>query len=468
VGTSSERLWGGHFKEPMDELMERFGASIDFDRLMWRQDILASMAHARMLARQGIITPEEAEAILKGLEQVAQEIAEGKMSFSPSLEDIHTHVEARLKQLIGPAAGKLHTARSRNDQVATDLRLWIMDAIRELDGLLLEYQRALLEQAEANLDIIMPGYTHLQRAQPVLFSHHLMAYLEMAWRDRQRLSDCLQRVSVLPLGAAALAGTTFPVDPQFVARELGFKDVAGNSMDAVASRDFALEFLCTLMITQLNFSRLAEELVLWSSAEFGFVSLPEGFTTGSSIMPQKKNPDAAELVRAKTGRVIGAVVNLAVVLKALPMAYNKDLQEDKPAVFDAFNNVADSARVMTALVKGLTPHPERMGEAVRGGYLNATELADWLAARGLPFREAHRLAAQAVARAMELGVGLEELEDEELAKMLEPTGLAPDESLREALKPSTAVARRTSPGATAPQQVKEAIEKARKRLWPEQ
>lgn len=443
-------------------MMERINASIGFDRRFYREDIRGSQAHAAMLARQGIISPDEARAIIKGLEQVRAEIEAGHLEFSDSLEDIHTHVEARLKEIIGEPAGKLHTARSRNDQVATDLRLWVLAAGAELDEALMEYQRALVELAEANQSVIMPGYTHLQRAQPVLLAHHLLAYCEMAWRDRQRLADCLGRAAQLPLGAAALAGTPHPLDPASVARELGMSGACANSLDAVSDRDFALELLFVLSLAQVHLSRLAEELILWSSQEFGFVRLSDAFSTGSSIMPQKKNPDAAELIRGKSGRVIGSLVSLLVVLKGLPLAYNKDLQEDKEPVFDAVDTVLDCLKVLAPMLRGLTIDAGRMRQAVRQGFLNATELADYLARKGVPFRQAHELAGKAVRLAESQGITLEELS---LAQYQE---ISPEiqEDVFPCLEPERAVAARTSSGGTAGQNVEAALKEARKRLWP--
>ena len=458
------RLWGGRFQEATDKLMESFNASIGFDRRLALQDIRASQAHAAMLGRQGIISPGEAELIVEGLEQVGREIQEGRMEWDQSLEDIHTHVEARLHQLIGDTAGKLHTARSRNDQVATDLRLWVMEAARELEGALVRYQRALVNLAQRYREVLMPGYTHLQRAQPVLLAHHLLAYYQMARRDQQRLLQCRERAAVLPLGAAALAGTTFDLDPESVARELGFKAAAENSLDAVSDRDFAAEFLFVLTLIQVHLSRLAEELVIWSSQEFGFVSLADAFSTGSSIMPQKKNPDAAELIRGKTGRVMGHLVGLLTMLKGLPLAYNKDLQEDKEPVFDAFDTVSQCLAVLAPMLESLTVHPQRTAEAVKEGFLNATELADYLSRRGMPFRQAHQVAGRAVRLAETSGRGLEEISLEEYQK------LAPviQEDVYQVLDPRQALARRTSPGGTAPENVEAALKKARKRLWPEE
>ncbi|KMY65923.1 argininosuccinate lyase [Desulfocarbo indianensis] len=462
ISKDKYKQWGGRFAEPTDAMMERINASIGFDQRFYREDIRGSQAHAAMLARQGIISPNEAQAIIKGLEQVRAEIEAGHMEFSDSLEDIHTHVEARLKEIIGEPAGKLHTARSRNDQVATDLRLWVLAAGAELDAALNEYQRALVELAEANRGVIMPGYTHLQRAQPVLLAHHLLAYCEMAWRDRQRLADCLGRAARLPLGAAALAGTPHPLDPASVARELGMAGTCANSLDAVSDRDFVAELLFALSLAQVHLSRLAEELILWSSQEFGFVRLSDAFSTGSSIMPQKKNPDAAELIRGKSGRVIGSLVSLLVVLKGLPLAYNKDLQEDKEPVFDAVDTVLDCLKVLAPMLRGLAIDAGRMRQAVRQGFLNATELADYLARKGVPFRRAHELAGKAVRLAEIRGITLEELS---LAQYQE---ISPEiqEDVFPCLEPERAVAARMSPGGTAGQNVEAALKEARKRLWP--
>jgi len=443
--------------------MERFNASIGFDKRLGEMDIQASRAHAAMLARQGIISAQEAELIIGGLNQVLAELKAGQLEFSESLEDIHTHVEARLKEIIGDAAGKLHTARSRNDQIATDLRLWIMQAGGELDQALREFQKALVSLAEEHKSVIMPGYTHLQRAQPVLFAHHLLAYLEMAARDRGRLADCLKRTAVLPLGAAALAGTTFPVDPVSVAADLNMAACCANSLDAVSDRDFAAEFLFVLTLVQVHLSRLAEELIIWSSQEFGFVSLSDAFATGSSIMPQKKNPDAAELIRAKTGRVLGHLVALIAMLKGQPLAYNKDLQEDKEPVFDAFDTVMLCLRVLAPLLASLTVQDERMKAAAEAGFLNATELADYLAAKGVPFRQAHEIAGKAVRLAEKTGRTLQEISIKEyqgLANVIQ-------KDVYKVLDSANAVNRRTSPGGTASAKVEAALKEARKRLWSE-
>lgn len=447
--------------------MERINASIEVDRRLYLQDIRGSQAHAAMLARQGIVSDTDVKAIIAGLEQVKDEIQAGKMVFTDSLEDIHTHVEARLQELIGEPAGRLHTGRSRNDQVATDLRLWVLDISRELDTALRDYQRALVDLAQEHLGVIMPGYTHLQRAQPVLLAHHLLAYVEMTWRDRARLADCLGRCGVLPLGAAALAGTTYDLDPASVAGELGFEGVFANSLDAVSDRDFAVELVFVLSLVQVHLSRLAEELVLWSSQEFGFITISDAFATGSSIMPQKKNPDAAELVRGKSGRVVGDLVGLLTMLKGLPLAYNKDLQEDKEPVFDACDTVLDSLLVLAPMLASLKVHEDRMGLAVKDGFLNATELADYLAARGLPFRVAHEVAGRAVRLAEERVCTLQDLEISDYTALCQGLDVEVGQELMEALDPLAAIARRTSPGGTARQNVETALREARKRLWPE-
>ncbi|CAO0821061.1 Argininosuccinate lyase [Desulfarculales bacterium] len=461
---SDYKLWGSRFVEPTHQLMERINASINFDKRLYAHDIRASQAHTAMLGRQGVISLEDVVLIIQGLDQVKEEIESGQMAWRTSLEDIHTHVEARLKELIGEAAGRLHIARSRNDQVATDLRLWAMAACRDLDQGLLEYQRTLVSLAEAHALAIMPGYTHLQRAQPVLFAHHMLAYLEMAQRDRDRLADCYRRAAVLPLGAAALAGTTYPIDPATVAQDLGFSSgLCANSLDAVSDRDFAAELLFALTLTQVHLSRLAEELILWSTSEFGFVRLADAFSTGSSIMPQKKNPDAAELIRGKTGRVLGDLVALLTVLKGLPLAYNKDLQEDKEPVFDAVDTVLDCLHVLAPMLESLQVREEAMAQAVRGGFLNATELADYLAARGVPFRQAHEIAGRAVLLAERSGRALENLSIEEykgLSSVIE-------EDVYRIIEPEHAVNRRLSSGGTAGVNVRTALMEARKRLWPQ-
>jgi argininosuccinate lyase len=406
----SNKMWGGRFGSGPDPIMEDINASIHFDRHLYRQDITASKAHAAMLAKQGIITAQDAKQIAHGLDTILSEIEAGKFSFKRALEDIHMNVESRLGTLIGPAAGRLHTARSRNDQVATDFRLWVRDAIDELDTALAGYQWALAEKALAHADTVMPGFTHLQPAQPVTLGHHLLAYVEMAGRDRGRFADARARLNESPLGAAALAGTSFPIDRGMTAKTLGFVRPMANSLDAVADRDFVLETLSACAIAAVHLSRFAEEIVIWSSPLTGLIRLSDKFTTGSSIMPQKRNPDAAELVRAKSGRIVGALTGLLLVIKGLPLAYQKDLQEDKEGAIDAIGALKLSLTAMTGMVGDLEPEIERMKAAAGEGYSTATDLADWLVRTlKLPFREAHHVTGRIVAVAAEAGVGLDKL-----------------------------------------------------------
>ena len=396
----TNKMWGGRFGSGPDAIMEEINASIGFDRRLYAQDIKGSLAHARMLAEQGIISKSDAAEIKRGLEKVQAEIDGGAFTFSRALEDIHMNVEQRLKDLIGPAAGRLHTARSRNDQVATDFRLYIRDVCDHLDSQLRELQLALAMKAQKHASTIMPGFTHLQVAQPVTFGHHLLAYVEMLARDRSRIFDARKRMNESPLGAAALAGTSFPIDRAMTAKELGFDRPMRNSLDAVADRDFALELLATAAISAMHLSRLAEEIVIWCSAQFRFVSLSDKFTTGSSIMPQKRNPDAAELIRAKPGRILGAFTSLLVVMKGLPLTYAKDMQEDKEPAFDAIDNFSLAIAAMTGMVKDLEPNTKAMRAAAAQGFATATDLADWLVrALGLPFREAHHVTGALVALA---------------------------------------------------------------------
>ena len=453
-------LWGGHFTSGPAPLMEQINASIGFDKRLYAHDIAGSKAHAAMLAQVGVLSAAERDAIVAGLDQIQREIEAGDFPFSAALEDIHMNVEARLTELIGEPGQKLHTARSRNDQVATDVRMWVRDALDQSAALLKELQAALLERAEEHADAVMPGFTHLQAAQPVTLGHHLLAYVEMFGRDRGRMADARARLNECPLGAAALAGTSFPIDRLATAAALGFDRPAANSIDAVADRDFALEFLAAAAIAGVHLSRLAEELVLWSTPQFAFVKIAEGFTSGSSIMPQKRNPDAAELVRGKAGRLIGNLSALLVVLKGLPLAYSKDLQEDKEPVFDSADSLALCLAAMTAMIKGMTIDRERLAAAAELGHTTATDLADWLVrGPGLPFREAHRAAAQAVRRAEQRGVALAELDLEEL-QAIEPRISA---EVYEVLSVARSVASRTSFGGTAPARVREAIAVARER-----
>jgi argininosuccinate lyase len=406
----SNKMWGGRFGSGPDPIMEDINASIHFDRHLYRQDIAASKAHAAMLAKKGIIAAQDAKRIAHGLDTILSEIEAGKFSFKRALEDIHMNVESRLATLIGPAAGRLHTARSRNDQVATDFRLWVRDAIDEIDLALAGYQRALATKALAHADTVMPGFTHLQPAQPVTFGHHLLAYVEMAGRDRGRFTDARTRLNESPLGSGALAGTSFPIDRAMTAKALGFMRPMANSLDAVADRDFVLETLSACAIASVHLSRFAEEIVIWSSPLAGLIKLSDKFTTGSSMMPQKRNPDAAELVRAKTGRIVGALTGLMVVIKGLPLAYQKDLQEDKEGAIDAIGALALSLRAMTGMVGDLEPDIARMKVAAGEGYSTATDLADWLTRTlKLPFREAHHITGRIVAAAAEKGVALDRL-----------------------------------------------------------
>ncbi len=454
-------MWGGRFEAGPDEVMQRINASIDFDRRLFAQDIAASKAHCQMLVQQQIVSDEDGHAILAGLDTILREIENGEFAFEAALEDIHMNVEARLKALIGEAAGRLHTARSRNDQVATDFRLWLRDAIDALDEGLKETQAALLDQAERHAELTMPGYTHLQAAQPVTFGHHLMAYVEMLGRDRGRFADCRRRLNECPLGAAALAGTAFPIDREMTARTLGFDRPMANSIDAVSDRDFALEFLAAGSILAVHLSRLAEEIVIWCSQGFAFVALSDAFTTGSSIMPQKRNPDAAELIRAKAGRVIGALNALLIVLKGLPLAYGKDMQEDKEPVFDAADTLGLSVAAMAGMLRDLSPNAAALAAATRAGYLTATDLADWLVRRlNLPFREAHGVTGRIVGRAEALSCELAELPLEEM-QAIEPriTG-----EVYDLLRVESAVESRDSLGGTAPAQVRTAIAAARERF----
>jgi argininosuccinate lyase len=457
----TNKMWGGRFASGPAEIMEEINASIGFDRRLYAQDIKASLAHAKMLCAQGIISAADLQAITGGLTTILAEIEEGRFTFSRALEDIHLNIESRLKELIGDAAGRLHTARSRNDQVAVDFRLYIRDAAAHLDVQLRDLQSALITKAEAHAATVMPGFTHLQTAQPITFGHHCLAYVEMLARDRGRLADARARLNVSPLGAAALAGTSFPIDREMTARELGFDGPMANSLDAVSARDFVLEVLSAAAICATHLSRLAEEIVIWCSAEFGFVRLSDKFTTGSSIMPQKRNPDAAELVRAKTGRVAASFQSLLMVMKGLPLAYSKDMQEDKETTFDALDNLSLMIAAMTGMVADLEPQPERMKAAAGRGYSTATDLADWLVrALGMPFRDAHHVTGRIVRLAEEKGVALDQLT---LADMqaVEP---AITEAALAVLSMENSVASRRSFGGTAPENVREQAALWRKRL----
>ncbi|MGE0231678.1 MAG: argininosuccinate lyase [Flavobacteriaceae bacterium] len=455
----SNTMWGGRFSRGPSEIMEAINASIDFDRKLATQDIAGSRAHVAMLAATGIIDKADAEAIDKGLQDVAAEIDGGRFAFSRALEDIHMNVESRLAALIGPAAGRLHTARSRNDQVATDFRLYVRDFLDALDPALAALQKTLAMRALEHADTVMPGFTHLQSAQPVTFGHHMLAYVEMLARDRGRVSDARARLNESPLGSAALAGTSFPIDRAMTAKALGFDRPTANSLDAVADRDFVIEALAASAIIAMHLSRLAEEIVIWCSAQFTFVRLSDAFSTGSSIMPQKRNPDAAELVRAKTGRIFGALQGLLTVMKGLPLAYSKDMQEDKEQAFDAFEAVALCVAAMDGMIADLQPDAKRMREAAGAGYATATDLADWLVRTcAMPFREAHHVTGAIVALASERGCALEDLSLEDM----QGVSKAITAEVFGVLGVERSVASRTSFGGTAPENVR-----AQARQWLE-
>jgi len=452
MGTN--KMWGGRFGEGPAQIMAEINASVDFDKRLAAQDLAGSKAHARMLADQGIIAQADAASILNGLDQISQEIADGTFIFKRELEDIHLNIESRLAEIIGPAAGRLHTARSRNDQVATDFRLWVREACARADAGLLDLQRALLKQAQAHAETIMPGFTHMQPAQPVSFAHHCLAYVEMFARDRSRFADAAKRMNESPLGAAALAGTPFKIDRDKTAKALGFDHPARNSLDAVASRDFALEYISAASIASVHLSRLAEEIVIWMTPAFGFITLSDAFTTGSSIMPQKRNPDAAELVRAKTGRILGAFVTLTTVMKGLALAYAKDLQEDKEALFSAADALDLSLAAMAGMAADLKANPAKMRAAAEAGYPTATDLADWLVTNlKKPFREAHHIAGAIVKRAEEKGVTLDKLPLADMQKV-EP-GITKE--IVTVLSLEASLNSRQSFGGTAPVRVREQI-----------
>src|SRR5258705_793655 len=456
-----KRAWPGSFSEPVDAFVQRFTASVAFDKRLAPHDIAASLAHARMLAACGVIGRADLKAIESGLASVRAEIRAGKFAWSVTNEDVHGNIERRLVELVGDAGKRLHSARSRNDQVATDLRLWLRDEIDAIDAGLAAFENALLSQAARHASLVMPGFTHLQVAQPVTFGHHLLAYVAMFERDRARLADCRKRLNVLPLGAAALAGTTFPIDRERVALELGFEAVAENSLDAVSDRDLAIEFAACAALVMMHLSRFAEELILWASARYGFVKIPDRFCTGSSIMPQKRNPDVPELVRGKSGRVFGHLVALLVLMKGQPLAYNKDNQEDKEPLFDTVDTLAESLAVMADLVgSGIRVDSERMRAAAREGFATATDFADYLVRRGLPFRDAHEVVARAVRHAEGKGCDLAELP---IADLRAFSPLVNDDVFA-VLTLEGSVASRNHVGGTAPAQVRAAIALARKSL----
>ena len=452
--------WSALFSEPVSELVQRYTASVGFDRRLWRADIRGSLAHARMLAAQKILSAQDLADIERGLAQVQQEIESGAFEWKLELEDVHLNVEARLTQLVGDAGKRLHTGRSRNDQVATDVRLWLRDEIDVIGALLADLQKALLGLAERHVDVVLPGFTHLQVAQPVSFGHHMLAYVEMFARDAERIADVRKRVNRLPLGAAALAGTSYPLDRHAVARELGMEGVCENSLDAVSDRDFAIEFTAAATLVMVHVSRLSEELILWMSQNFGFIRIADRFTTGSSIMPQKKNPDVPELARGKAGRVLGHLVALVTLMKGQPLAYNKDNQEDKEPLFDTVDTLKDTLRIFADMMGGVTVQPEAMEQAARRGFATATDLADYLVKKGLPFRDAHETVAHAVRAAADLGCDLSDLP---LATL---QGFHPSiaQDVYEVLSLRGSLQARNTVGGTAPQQVRAQIERHRQRL----
>lgn len=457
------KLWGGRFQKETDHLVEDFHSSISFDQRLYKYDIKGSIAHARMLGRCGVITEEEAGAMVRGLEEVLAEIEAGQVEFSVEAEDIHMNMEQLLTAKIGALGKKLHTARSRNDQVALDIRMYLKDEIDQVSGLLRQLQESLLNLAERHLGTLMPGYTHLQRAQPVTLAHHLLAYCQMFGRDESRLADCRRRADEMPLGAGALAGTTFPLDRQYVAEQLGFAAITQNSLDAVSDRDFAVEFTAAASLVMVHLSRFCEEIILWASAEFSFIELDDAFSTGSSMMPQKKNPDVAELIRGKTGRVFGNLQALLTMLKGLPLAYNKDMQEDKEALFDAVDTVKKCLLVFRPMLETMRVKAGNMAAAASKGFTNATDLADYLVRRGLPFREAHEIAGKLVFHCLQQGIALDQLSLEDYSKFSPLV----EEDVYDAISLTRCVEARRVPGGPALEAVREAIAKARQRLASE-
>ena len=453
-------LWGGRFAEPTDRFVARFTASVDFDARLNHYDIQGSIAHADMLRKIGVLSSAEHRAVIDGLAAIRAEIERGEFVWDEAREDVHMNIEARLTELIGEAGKKLHTARSRNDQVATDVRLWLRDRIDAVDEILSALMVCLLDAAAAHTETVMPGFTHLQTAQPISFAHHLMAWFEMAHRDRERFRDCRKRVNISPLGSAALAGTTFPIDRTMTAAALGFEAPAANSLDAVSDRDFAMEFCAAASVAAIHLSRWCEELVLWTSPQWGFVTLPDAYCTGSSIMPQKKNPDVPELVRGKTGRMIGNLNALLVLMKGQPLAYNRDNQEDKLPLFDSADTLLDCLQAMRGIVAAMQPQPAAMRVAAESGFATATDLADYLVVKGVPFRDAHAIVGRAVALAIEKGVALSDLALAEFKALCDRIG----EDVYEVLTLAGSIAARKHFGGTAPATVSAAIEAARLRV----
>ena len=461
TGSSSEKkLWGGRFKQSTDALMETFSASISFDKRLYDCDIEGSIAHCKMLARCKIITSAESKIIIKGLQRILRECDEGRFEFSVRLEDIHMNIESRLREIIGPVAGKLHTARSRNDQVCLDIRLYLRKEVEDIVGELNNLCKALVAIAKKNIDHVIPGYTHLQRAQPVLLSHHLLAYVEMMLRDKERFLDAYKRINVMPLGSAALAGTNFPIDRKITAKLLRFPEISHNSMDAVADRDFAAEFCSASALVMMHLSRFCEEIVIWNSSEFGFLELSDAFTTGSSIMPQKKNPDAAELIRGKSGRVFGNLVSLLTLMKGLPLAYNKDLQEDKEPLFDTAETVKVCLRIFTDMMKSAKFIPIAKKELEASGFLTATDLADYLVLKGVPFRDAHEITGKTVAFCLEKEKTLTDISLPELRKISKRF----DKNVFEHIALNNSVDRKNVYGGTAKKQVRVQITRLTKKL----
>lgn len=451
----TDKLWGGRFTGKAAKWVDEFGASIPFDYKLAAEDIEGSLAHSKMLGKQGILSQDEVDQIQKGLLEIEQELNDGELKFSIANEDIHLNIESILTKKIGAVAGKLHTARSRNDQVATDFHLWMKHRLPRVLNELTELQKTLVSLADQNADVIMPGYTHLQHAQPITYGHYLLAYFEMFHRDYERFEFNQKHTDILPLGAAALAGTTFPIDQQFVAEELGFDKIYHNSLDAVSDRDFALEFLSNASILMMHLSRMAEELILWGTYEFNYIELDDTFSTGSSIMPQKKNADFAELVRGKTGRVYGGLMGLLTTMKAIPLAYNKDMQEDKEAAFDVMDTILASINVFNGMLATLTVHKERMSTATENDFSNATELADYLASKGIPFRQAHAIVGELVLKGIQTQTTLTQMPLAELKQASDQI----EDDVYEVLKSKVAVERRTSIGGTAISNVKKEVER---------
>ena len=460
MSKQSDKPWAGRFTEPTDAFVEAFTASVGFDQRMYKQDIMGSIAHAKMLTRVEVLTQKECDAIVRGLQDIESDIEQGNFAWSTELEDVHMNIEARLTDRIGDVGKKLHTGRSRNDQVATDIRLYLREQVDILSAELQRLQQGLLQLAEQHADTIMPGFTHLQTAQPVTLGHHLLAWFEMLQRDQERLSDCRKRINIMPLGSAALAGTTYPIDREFTAKELGFDAICQNSLDAVSDRDFAIEFTSAASLVMMHLSRFSEELVLWSSAQFNFVDLGDRFCTGSSIMPQKKNPDVPELVRGKTGRIYGHLISLLTLMKAQPLAYNKDNQEDKEPLFDTIDNLRGCLRLYADMMPQIKVNADVMYEAAKRGFSTATDLADYLVRKGVPFRDAHEIVGKSVRHGLDTGKDLSEMalaELQEFSKIIE-------QDVFDVLTLEGSVAARKHIGGTAPQQVRAAIKRAQQKM----